>query len=358
MRAFRLKRCLRKCGLCLFIFCWWRDCSHFCSSLLHPSVTTASLVLWNKSLHGEVDGRVHLHAMLSTTGGLMDLRPSVAQALSFESVRPGHLVPSACGKAVAAMKRINEGHFYLQADKLGQVHVRTNWRKTVDFHVTRRYVFNLYTVGKLPMEACRAECAAKRDGVLAAHRELDFQKKLENDAYVEARAEQIAMLLASSQRAFKPHTTTVLAFMAQFTPENYGVLKRSKPLVLNGPTRVAKSSYLESLYGIAATLTVNCQGVEEPPLQELVANPKKYRAILFEECDWRLVHRNKLLFQGSHKPIILGKSRTNIYIYTVLVYQLPLLIASNDFWSDIDDEARDYVSQNIFYQEVSEPLYV
>ena len=144
----------------------------------------------------------------------------------------------------------------------------------MDFHVTRRYVFNLYTVGKLSMEACRAECAATRDGVLAAHRELDFQKKLENDAYVEARAEQIAMLLASSKRAFKPHTTTVLAFMAQFTPENYGVLKRSKPLVLTGPTRVAKSSYLESLYGIAATLTVNCPGVEEPPLQDFVGNRK------------------------------------------------------------------------------------
>ena len=98
---------------------------------------------------------------------------------------------------------------------------------------------------------------------------------------------------------------------------------------------------------------VNCQGVEEPPLKHF--RRKHYDAIIFEEADWQLVYRNKLLFQAGNKAIDLGKSATNCHHYRKRFFGVPMFILGNEFFAKIEENpaAKEYVDENVVYWPVA-----
>jgi hypothetical protein len=85
----------------------------------------------------------------------------------------------------------------------------------------------------------------------------------------------------------------------------------------------------------------------------------KFNAILFDEGNWELVARNKALFQASTRPVELSQSQCNDRSYTLMVFRVPMIICSNDFWLGCkeDDEIRKWIDENSFYVRVETQVY-
>ena len=83
----------------------------------------------------------------------------------------------------------------------------------------------------------------------------------------------------------------------------------------------------------------------------------RYKCIVFEECNWEMVHSNKTLFQGTKNWVDMAVSNTNCYAYKVLTYFKALVICSNDFWKGCSPEAKKYLDPNIIYVKVTDFLY-
>ena len=83
----------------------------------------------------------------------------------------------------------------------------------------------------------------------------------------------------------------------------------------------------------------------------------RYKCIVFEECNWQMVHSNKALFQGTKNWVDMAVSNTNCYAYKVLTYFKALVVCTNNFWLGCTDEARAYLEPNIYYVKVEDYLY-
>ena len=123
----------------------------------------------------------------------------------------------------------------------------------------------------------------------------------------------------TQRRPSIPHPVLAREFMSQFCAENWGVLSRTKPLVLDGPTQFGKSTFAEGLFGSEMTIIINCQNCQTPPMQRFRKDWRKYSCIVFEAVGHRMVCGNKLLFQGSRQLVDMGLSPTEQHAYTVLV---------------------------------------
>ena len=84
----------------------------------------------------------------------------------------------------------------------------------------------------------------------------------------------------------------------------------------------------------------------------------QYKAVLFDEADWRLIASNKKLFQASVAPVQLGQSNCNRDAYEIFVHNMPIMICSNAFWKDCDDvEITEWIRQNCFYEWIDSNLF-
>ncbi len=132
---------------------------------------------------------------------------------------------------------------------------------------------------------------------------------------------------------------------------------RSRPVVVDGPTRTGKTQWAESIFGAERTLTVNCQNAKEPVLRHF--NRALYDAIIFEEADWRLVYENKMLFQARNNAVDMGRSATNVHHYVVRLHGVAMFVVGNAFYNGIAENlpAKEYVEQNVVYWNVEGPLW-
>ena len=128
-------------------------------------------------------------------------------------------------------------------------------------------------------------------------------------------------------------------------------------MVLDGPTQFGKSTFAEGLFGSEKTIIINCQNCRTPPMQRFRKDWRKYSCIVFEEVDHLMVCGNKLLFQGSRQLVDMGLNPTEQHAYTVLVYFKAMVLCSNRFLDGIDDDDKDYVMKNVFYQRVEDYMY-
>jgi hypothetical protein len=103
---------------------------------------------------------------------------------------------------------------------------------------------------------------------------------------------------------------------------------------------------------------LDCQTCDTPNLKDFAAAPDDYDCIIFDEGSWEVLYHNKLLFQAGPKPVMLGQTRTNVYAYKVLVYMVPMIICSNQFFRGCKDaEVLHYVQNNIIYHKVTGPCW-
>ena len=321
---------------------------------------------FEQSTKAEDSRRVHAHVFMSTSTHKPsnDLCPRW-HLVVFDGRAPDDVQPCSIPRGGSASgKRADEGHYYLQCPKVGKLAHLTNYpsHDAQGFQVKRRWVMNRFCARQLSLEDARSEVTLTREGVRSCHGELDYQQRERCRLRLEAKSRAIVKMVESSRRPFHPHKEEVVDFMKQFSEQNYGVLMRSKPLVLDGPSRYGKSEYMKALYGVADTLIVDCENLEagqEPPLQIFHTNSRdtEYKAILFDECCGTTVHGNKMLFQGTSSVVTLGNSPTGQYQYHVLSYQTPLLIGTNDFYGKCTPAQRAWLEENVVYVKVDDYLY-
>ena len=183
------------------------------------------------------------------------------------------------------------------------------------------------------------------------------------------------------QKPFKPPAEKELAFLLQFAfnfrtmpdwgrtpagkivgrrnPEDSGDLpRRCKFLIYNGPTRLGKTERAAHWFGGSETMVLNCQNVTTPCLRDMQTGA--YRAVVYDEGDWRLPASQRALFQSAARPVTLGQSQCNESAYNVVMHGVPQIICSNDFWKGCgpeDMESRLWIEGNSFFVDILEKTW-
>ena len=120
---------------------------------------------------------------------------------------------------------------------------------------------------------------------------------------------------------------------------------------------MGKTELACSWFGTLNTLVCNAQDCTTPNLRPVHSG--KYSAILFDEGDWRLCYQNKTMMQASPRPVELGQSQCNDRSYQVLLFRVPLIVCSNDFWNGCDnDAAREWIELNSIYIRINSQVWV
>ncbi len=326
------------------------------------------------STNAEVEQRVHLHAFLSNKNEQVDLvTDGNYKKLCFEGCEvsdwsvtlPSHVRNASAGDAVNQLRnsmqdynRTLEAHYYAQAEKVGSLHRRSNIPAGEKFIIKNKWIQNLWKQKKLTTDSAVTEVCAGRCGLANFQREANAISTFEVNLAM-AEKERIAMAQkVQRQCPFVPLWHEVLLFMAQFSmvpPPD-----RTKLLVFEGSSQVGKSDFLEHLYGAGKTCLVNMQGVTgEPPLQEYASNFNKFKAILFDEVTPAQILNKRMLYQGGCRCQTLGYSNAGCMQYKVNLHQVPLMMSTNDFWSQVKTDAdKEYLEKNIIFCRITEPLFI
>ena len=325
-----------------------------CKSKLNVAGVTVAVEL---STHSEGKPRIHFHAFMHAALGEVLVLHGCWDAFLCGGVNPSHAVRANGDSDQISRFRCMEGHYYLQFAKIGHIMHLTNYAAWDAFVPKRSWMLSKYQTHKMTAEAYLAETLKLKQGSIGIVRELEHQLKLEQQHELESELHRIEQAFKIQRRPSIPHPVLVQEFMSQFRVENWGVLSRTKPLVLDGPTQFGKSTFAEGLFGSEKTIIINCQNCLTPPMQRFRKDWRKYSCIVFEEVDHRMVCGNKLLFQGSRQLVDMGLSPTEQHAYTVLVYFKAMVLCSNRFLDGIDDDDKDYVLKNVFYQRVDDYMY-
>ena len=324
-------------------------------------------------------GRVHLHAFLER-----DCRADnnwvrwdhIEEMLKVRGISKSHGV--CCGvrnRGRGRDRALIEGHYYVQANKLGHICHETTRPVFKDIFPDSRMVTTLWRTRKMSTEECRSDVLRTRDKVPAVIQMLDATLCLEYAHQLEKDAETAnmnwrrcpfkppSMLELEWVRQYavlstRPHMATERA--AQFTSiadvAESAALRRFKFLIYDGPSRMGKTELGTAWFGSARTLVVNAQNMDSVNLRPLHSG--KYSAIIFDEGTWQLPAVQRALFQASPRAVELSQSQCNDRCYRVLVFRTPMIICSNHFWDGCKDlEAADWIKKNSFYVRVDSVVF-
>jgi hypothetical protein len=311
------------------------------------------------SCNSDVGRRLHFHIYVSAKQDKVTfLRlEHCGHLFNIDGVSPGHVSQNHFDAGVSGQVRMQQGHYYLQYPKIGKVSHISNHEAFKDFVPRKKWITTQFQLGKMTRDDYMREVLRLREGTGGFLNEMANQTELQQTVDLELALSRIEEAFSSQKCPAIPWPPIVVEFMDQFKPSNFGRLGRTKPLVLNGPTRFGKSVFAEGLFGSAHTLVLNCQGLTCPPMRRYAENWQNIKAIVFEEADYRLVMHNKLLFQGSRKLIDLGLSPTEQHVFSILVYFKAMILTSNAFMEGASQLDLQYLRENIFYWEVTDFLY-
>ena len=133
---------------------------------------------------------------------------------------------------------------------------------------------------------------------------------------------------------------------------------RKKFLVLNGPSRLGKTQFAISLFGLERTLEVNCASADHPPLRAF--SPKNHKCVVFDEASTSMVVSNKRLFQSPNCQVIIGLSPTNMNAYPVYLNDAALIVCTNTWHHELaamKDADAQWLRQNMVFVDVQSPLW-
>jgi len=224
-------------------------------------------------------------------------------------------------------------------------------------------------------ESARSEVLLTRDRVPGVISMLDSTRSLEYCAEMDVQAghaeakwarcpfkepkpDEVTWIKQFAVVALRPYMATERAseFCSAEDMLRSAQLRRFKFLIYDGPSRMGKTELARAWFGYSRTMIANAQECTTPNLRPMLTG--KFNAILFDEGSWELCVRNKALFQASTRPVELSQSQCNDRSYTLMVFRVPMIICSNDFWAGCkDDEIRKWINENSFYVKVDEVVY-
>ncbi len=301
---------------------------------------------------GEV--RVHVHAFVQRTS---QLRTSDVLAMRLGGTTAHRSKSAAHTRARGRNLQscYSAGLYYCQAPKVGQVFSAGNKRPFKDYIVSVDLITQMWQQDKLSDQDTVAQYVLNKKDVDRHVSNLRRQVALREELALQERA---ASARAQLSRHVRPPRK--VPEVEAWLKEQACVRFRQKFLVLDGASQLGKTRFAHSLRGEAATLDVNCSGVQtEPDLRSF--RPSVHATILFDEASCSMVVRNKKLFQAPPDPVQLGQSSTNCFAYTISVHQCLLVVASNKWAAELEDlsEAdRAWLQANQAYVHVTEPLWL
>ena len=336
------------------------------------------------STHGKHGARVHLQCFVSERSSRINLQKGRWRKLTFDGVAPSHiskcLAPNTKRRenhgtddvsdltdgsraSAGATGRIMEGHYYFAYPKVGGIFQWSTLQKYVDYFPRVRWVGNAIHARKMDLRGAEDELYGTRmpcKGLLDAVQKW-VERELEAEILEEQKQEYARM--STEMRPFRdcPSHVEARVHLWRRTLDNAsGKPRRSKPIVIDGPSQLGKSAWAIHQFGGIRTLIVNCQGVTEPPLRFYARMQSSYDSLVLEEADWRLVYKNKMFFQSTNAFVDMASSATSCFAYRLRVFCVPMFILSNVFYDGIDDEkpaVRDYVEKNIEFWSIDSPLF-
>ena len=336
--------------------------------------TDVSMAL-ERSMNSDNIWRVHFQVLLSTSSGSVDFKNGRWKLFEWDGVLPSHIV-RCChkrrggsgidieGSAVTRglFGRIEEGHYYFNYPKHGQLHQWSTLQKGVTLFPKTRWVGNAIHKRKMRLDSAENELWETRQPCNSLMQHV-AKLKAREDEEEETRQKRIENeKIAAGLRPFveaPEHIRDRIELWLKVSRGGCEKPTRSKPIVIDGPSQIGKSQWAAQWFGADDTLVVNCQDCVEPPLKHYSENKNKYRAIIFEEANWNLIYKNKMLFQSTNNYIDLGRSATNCHHYRVRMHCVPMFVLGNEFYQGIEQNsaARHYVERNIEFWAVTTTLF-
>ena len=211
-------------------------------------------------------------------------------------------------------------------------------RRSQDFPIGIPIIWNQWKTRKMTDEDCERDLVMCRDrGAPQALAALDLIRKRQKQIDAAGEVSRVQAMLDALCKPFHDHAD-IDRFLLQFSPSNYGTMPRFSMLVLVGDTLQGKTSKGMSLFGPQRTLKLACGPCPRGVLPSLGALDRHtVKAILFDEIRIDQVLTFRELFQSNQYVQQLGTSACNPYAYSVWVYQIAMILCTNNF--DMTDPA-------------------
>jgi hypothetical protein len=316
------------------------------------------------SLEAEDLGRVHLHAFASFTDASYVIG-NKAFRFGFDSHKPDRRWCKGRKGMAGRDRAVRDGHYYLQAPKIGQIAMKTTWPKFTKMSVNTNAVKELWRKRKITTSDAKIEIVQCRDRTPGALREIE--DTMQAEYRIQAEAAWKLQCLGWGESSAKKPTEQEMEWMEQFrfkcstahlrlTPAAIaleavphalavGRQRRFKLLIYDGPSGFGKTERAARWFGSDRTLTIQCKNVTTPNLRDWQTG--EYESMVFDEGNWELVSANRALFQAGPRPIQMAQSQCNDRCYTVHVDACPMIVTSNNFWENCSDwGAWEWISQN------------
>ena len=306
----------------------WRQLRHFCHEVVqqHKVDTWAvSLEVCTQTLEDEGRVRLHGHVFLKREHARLFVRS--ANSLKFKGSLP-FLASTVLGMRVRLGMAMC-GMYYLLAPKLGIVFNAGSKAPFTGFPVNGNWIMSMLSSGKMKFEHGRREISRIPNGIARRLADLSVWE-------AEAKARRLDVLkkarleaLAAEMKPFRQ-----LPEVDAWLQESKAVSMRKKFLVLEGPSKVAKTAFAKSLFGAEATFELNMACGDSFDLRPF--NPLVHKLILWDEASPLLVSKQRKLFQCPASEVDLGQSATGLYVYRVWVAEAVMVICTNK-WSSVLD---------------------
>ena len=335
----------------------WADFLRFLRKLQAESVFVELSACMELSLHAE-EPRWHFHLTVSNIRAVRSDRANGQIVLDKElldtfAAEPTVRVSTARGRS--AEPAVHRLHCYSQWDKVGSLFTLNNFPRGRDFVCKATWTLSAWQVRKLSYKNAKKEIIANRDSVEAALMKLNYVWLAEIEEHM--RSEQEKAVLAMGEKLYPFKTIAeVEDWMKFYTPEYFGRLTRFKFLVLVGDSRFGKTRFACNLFGLKATYVCNCQGVTQPYLAGY--DPRVHKAIVLDEPSRWLVDACKSFLQAAVDGSELYQSPTQRFTRWVCVYQVPIIICTNEWVKTWEWDANaTWIRENEVRIDVEDFLY-
>jgi len=296
--------------------------------------------------------RLHIHAWLKATR--MHTIKNYQKVFEFDDSAPmvSSLAAAAGGRKQASG---NQGAYYVQCPKIGQVLMGGNIEPFRDYLVNANWVSHMVQLGKLSMENAREQIVKTGTNV---PRMLENLERVRAEREVDRLKNHVANVHEQLALVTRPMRTIPL--VETWLGSYASVLFRYRFLVLDGPSQMGKTVFCRSLSpNRDCFLEVDCAGKLDPDLREFRA--LQHDTLLFDEASAKMVLKHKKLFQASASWVTMSSSTTNMYSYKIWTHQVKMIIASNRWNVELQTlqvADADWLRSNSFYVAVTSPLWV
>ena len=294
--------------------------------------------------------RVHFHCFGSVGSNCASLdAKALWESLQFRGAKAGHMAPCIPGSGRGSRARaVGQGHYYLQCPKEGVLLAKTNWLKNKDWHVRQSWILDLWRLRKLSHDSTRRELIACRERTQQALREVDTLEAAEYSLRTRDLLQRA--MLADANLKFAPPSELERDWLSQYEAKPDGhTLRRFRFLIYEGASRSGKTERAIHWFSREKTLVVSSMNTTTPSLRSWLSG--RFKAIVFDEGSWQLVALNRQLFQAGLNGVTLSQSQCNEHAYEVCLHKVPIMVTTNNFWKDCEDEeARQWICANSFFQ--------